>query len=227
MAGRKPGVYVIAFKAMGELEKRCKPPGVNIFKRVYGSLSTILCGEYEIEKVPRRSDYMSPDDPSSPFLISHGGTEFPVDYSVRVISESFPEKLRLQEFPTIDFQRLLDSDEELQKFDHALSSLGAFQLVNGIESFKFDQVLNISKQFVSLPIEEKQKYARSVSMLGGCKHDKLQGWGTDQMVETQAFNWNDKLMLTMYPIQFRNFKFWPSESVPNFRFSTNLVNIPA
>ncbi|XP_074278699.1 protein SRG1-like [Silene latifolia] len=139
-------------------------------------------------------------------------------YIVKSTEDYVSSSLPYIEFPTIDLQRLLDSDEELQKFDHALSSLGAFQLINhGIESFKFDQVLNISKQFFSLPIEEKQKYARSVSMLGGWKHDKLQGWGTDQMVETQAFNWNDRLMLTMYPIQFRNFKYWPSESVPNFR----------
>ncbi|XP_074270559.1 protein SRG1-like [Silene latifolia] len=122
------------------------------------------------------------------------------------------------ELAIIDLQRLLDSDEELQKFEHALSSLGALQLVNhGIESSKFDQVLHVSKQFFSLPIEEKQKYARTVSKLGGWKPDKMEGWGNDQMGVNQAFSWNDRLMFLIHTPEFRNFKFWPSESVPNFR----------
>ncbi|KAH9625160.1 hypothetical protein KSS87_022546 [Heliosperma pusillum] len=110
----------------------------------------------------------------------------------------------------VDFQLLLDSEEELQKFGSLINSWGCFQLVNhGIPSSKLDQVLEVCKEFFSLPIEEKQKYIQDPG--------QLEGWGGDTMSKDQNFNWSDRFLLLFYPEETRNPKFWPDESLPKFR----------
>ncbi|KAK9735072.1 hypothetical protein RND81_04G182100 [Saponaria officinalis] len=118
----------------------------------------------------------------------------------------------------IDLQRLLDSDkDELKKMELYLTTWGVFQLVNhGIESSKLEQVIKVVKDFFSLPIEEKEKYGRSKDGIKGWKYDLMQGWGNDKMAENQAFNWNDRIILNVFPPHLRNPKFWPDESVPLF-----------
>ncbi|KAK9735067.1 hypothetical protein RND81_04G181600 [Saponaria officinalis] len=112
----------------------------------------------------------------------------------------------------IDLQRLLDSDEdELKKMELYLNTWGSFQLVNhGIESSKLEQVIKVVKDFFSLPIEEKEKYGPRDGL------NVMQGWGNDKVAENQPFNWNDRIILNVFPSHLRNPKFWPDESVPLF-----------
>ncbi|KAK9735070.1 hypothetical protein RND81_04G181900 [Saponaria officinalis] len=168
---------------------------------------------------------------SAPLTIKYVIPPIPVE----VVSKSKDEKL-MQDFivteeedivspslpymdsSIIDLQRLLDSDEdELKKLELYLTTWGAFQLVNhGIESSKLDQVLQVIKDFFSLPLEEKEKYGRSKGGLKGWNYDSIQGWGTDKMAENHAFNWTDRIILTVIPPHLRNPNFWPDEDVPLF-----------
>ncbi|KAL9232353.1 hypothetical protein vseg_007476 [Gypsophila vaccaria] len=116
----------------------------------------------------------------------------------------------------VDFKLLLESEEELKKFESLLSSWGAIQLVNhGIEDSTLDQLLEVTKEFFQLPLEEKRKYARSCGE--EWTFDKMQGWGNDRMGEGHAFSWNDRLLLLVHPPTERNTKLWPNESIPKFR----------
>ncbi|KAK9733159.1 hypothetical protein RND81_04G047600 [Saponaria officinalis] len=115
----------------------------------------------------------------------------------------------------VDLQKLLDSEEELQKLKSLLSSWGAIQLVNhGIKNSTLDQLLHVTKEFFHLPLEEKQKYARS--RIEEWKFDQMQGWGNDRMSEGQPFSWNDRLLLLAHPIGLRKSNLWPDESIPKF-----------
>ncbi|XP_074271220.1 protein LATERAL BRANCHING OXIDOREDUCTASE 1-like [Silene latifolia] len=110
----------------------------------------------------------------------------------------------------VDFQLLLHSDEELQKFGSLINSWGSFQLVNhGITSSKLDQVIQVYKDFFALPVEEKQKY---IQVPG-----QLERWGGDTMSKDQNLNWNNRFLLFIYPVEQRNPKFWPDESLSKFR----------
>ncbi|XP_074271222.1 codeine O-demethylase-like [Silene latifolia] len=110
----------------------------------------------------------------------------------------------------VDFQLLLHSDEEHQKFGSLINSWGCFQLVNhGITSSKLDQVIQVCKDFFALPVEEKQKY---IQVPG-----QLEGWGGDTMSKDQNLNWNNRFLLFIYPVEQRNPKFWPDESLSKFR----------
>ncbi|KAL9223952.1 hypothetical protein vseg_000034 [Gypsophila vaccaria] len=116
--------------------------------------------------------------------------------------------------PIIDLQLLLDlsspsAQQELLKLRDALSSWGCFQLVNhGVASKLMDQLHVVGKEFFRLPVEEKQKYSRTVEW--------FEGYGCDTVSEDQPINWNDRLHLRVLPVEQRNFKLWP-EIVPNFR----------
>ncbi|KAL9247469.1 hypothetical protein vseg_020899 [Gypsophila vaccaria] len=116
----------------------------------------------------------------------------------------------------IDLQLLLESQDELKKFESLLSSWGVVQLVNhGIENSTLDQVLQVTKAFFDLPIEEKEKYARSNDE--EWNFSLMQGWGNDRMSVGQPFNWLDRLMLLLHPSNQRILKLWPDESLPKFR----------
>ncbi|XP_074281174.1 codeine O-demethylase-like isoform X1 [Silene latifolia] len=114
----------------------------------------------------------------------------------------------------IDLQLLLDfsspcAEKELLKLRDALSSWGCFQLVNhGVASSLMDQLHSVGKEFFALPLEEKQKYSRTVEW--------FEGYGCDVVSEDQPINWNDRLHLRIHPPEQRNLKLWP-DIVPNFR----------
>ena len=55
----------------------------------------------------------------------------------------------------------------------------------------------------------KKKYSRTL--------DWIEGYGSDTVTEDQSYNWNDRLQLKVYPVEQKNFKFWPEEDVQNFR----------
>ncbi|KAL6974076.1 hypothetical protein U1Q18_028258 [Sarracenia purpurea var. burkii] len=139
------------------------------------------------------------------------------------IDGSFP----VMEVPVIDLNLLTSSspagEDELGKLRSGLGSCGCFQAINhGMESSFLDQVREVAKQFFSLPMEEKQKYSRTV--------EDLEGYGNDSVLsEHQTLDWTDRLYLTISPEDQRKFRFWP-QNPENFRktlheFTANLTRV--
>ncbi|XAR66842.1 Codeine 3-O-demethylase [Bertholletia excelsa] len=126
------------------------------------------------------------------------------------IGTSFP----VLEVLVIDLSLLTSSStsaqEELVKLQSALSFCGCFQLINhGMTSSFLDEVSEVAKRFFALPMDEKQKYARTV--------DDVEGYGNDSVLsEHQSLDWMDRLYLNVSPEDIRKLRFWP-ENPENFR----------
>ena len=75
-----------------------------------------------------------------------------------------------------------------------------------------DELLNVSKQFFALPLEEKLKCSIT-------EDDYFNGYGNSSLIsgDTKSLNWNDRLFLKLYPQDFRQIKLWP-ENPNNFRY---------
>nr|GLL20385.1 protein SRG1 [Ipomoea trifida] len=101
-------------------------------------------------------------------------------------------------------------EKELTKLRSTLSSCGCFQAINhGISDDFLDKVGEIGKSFFALPMEEKQKYGRSV--------DDTEGYGNDSVLsEHQILDWNDRLYLTVSPEEQIKYNLWPANP-ENFR----------
>uniref|UniRef100_A0A5B6YY85 Putative 2-oxoglutarate (2OG) and Fe(II)-dependent oxygenase superfamily protein n=1 Tax=Davidia involucrata TaxID=16924 RepID=A0A5B6YY85_DAVIN len=154
--------------------------------------------------------------PVQELVLDAVGDELPQRYVYKggdgVIDASFP----LLEVPLIDLGLLTSSSsnigtgEELKKLQSALSTCGCFQAINhGITSSFLDEVQGVAKQFFSLPMEEKQKYSRTV--------DDIEGYGNDTVLsEHQTLDWTDRLYLIVNPEDKRKLNFWPQKPA-NFR----------
>ncbi|XP_021715166.1 protein SRG1-like [Chenopodium quinoa] len=116
--------------------------------------------------------------------------------------------------PSIDLGLLSDAsssqhEQELRKLGSVLNSWGCLQLINhGLDSSLLDKIREVGKEFFALSLEQKQKHSRTL--------DWFEGYGGDTISEGQIYNWNDRLHLRVYPVDQRNFNFWP-EYIPNFR----------
>ncbi|KAF7154396.1 hypothetical protein RHSIM_Rhsim01G0056800 [Rhododendron simsii] len=119
------------------------------------------------------------------------------------------------EVPVIDLSLLASQstagEEELRKLRSALGSCGCIQAINhGMTASFLDQVHEIGKQFFALPIDEKQKYSRTVGDIEGFH-------AADSVLsEHQTLDWTDRLFITIYPEDKINLRFWP-ENPENFR----------
>ncbi|KAF7154702.1 hypothetical protein RHSIM_Rhsim01G0058400 [Rhododendron simsii] len=119
------------------------------------------------------------------------------------------------EVPVIDLSLLASQstagEEELGKLRSALGSCGCIQAINhGMTASFLDQVHEIGKQFFALPIDEKQKYSRTVGDIEGFH-------AADSLLsEHQTLDWTDRLFITIYPEDKINLRFWP-ENPENFR----------
>jgi isopenicillin N synthase-like dioxygenase len=69
-----------------------------------------------------------------------------------------------------------------------------------------DDVMNASKEFFRLPLEEKQKYS---NLIDG-KHFQVEGYDNDQIkTEEQVLEWSDRLHLRVGPEDAINLANWP------------------
>ncbi|CAL0307096.1 unnamed protein product [Lupinus luteus] len=107
------------------------------------------------------------------------------------------------QIPIIDLSLLLSSEAELDKLRSALSSVGCFQAIgHGMSSSYLEKVRQVAKQFFTLPVEEKQKYARPVG--------ESEGYGSDRIVsEKQVLDWSYRLSLRVLPTEKRRLSLWP------------------
>ena len=82
-----------------------------------------------------------------------------------------------------------------------------FQAINhGITSSFLDKVHEVTKQFFSLPMDEKHKYSREASKIEGCGNDII-------FSDHQILDWTDRLYLMVNPEDQRKFTFWPENPI--------------
>lgn len=100
---------------------------------------------------------------------------------------------------------LLSSAPELEKLRSALSQWGCFLAINhGIESSFLEELIEVTKQFFALPLEEKLKCTAA--------DDIVQGYGSDAVYSgTETLNWNDRLFLSLYPKERVRPQCWPQK----------------
>ncbi|KAF7814392.1 protein SRG1-like [Senna tora] len=98
---------------------------------------------------------------------------------------------------------IAEQNHELEKLRSALSSWGCFQAINhGVSSSLLDEVGEVGRKFFEQPMEEKNRVLKGV--------EKADGYGTDPAPEEgQSLNWSDRLYLTVYPEDSRDYEFWP------------------
>ncbi|KAL2242722.1 codeine O-demethylase [Sesamum indicum] len=96
-----------------------------------------------------------------------------------------------------------ESVQELKKLHSALSTWGCFQGIgHGIPSCFLDEVRRVGREFFEQPMEEKNKYGKTVT--------EFQGYGADPVPEEgQSLDWSDRLFLELVPEDQRNYRFWP------------------
>ncbi|KAL8152989.1 hypothetical protein V2J09_010749 [Rumex salicifolius] len=113
-----------------------------------------------------------------------------------------PAEEAIAEELLIDFSRL-SSEYELEKLRYALSKWKCFQVVNhGIETEFLEKVLEVSRRFFALPLEEKKKSYGAAGMFNGYGNDG-ELWGN------QTRNWNDRLYLRVKSNDPADLRFWP------------------
>lgn len=80
---------------------------------------------------------------------------------------------------------------------------------HGIPSSFLDTIRQVTKEFFEQPMEKKKKYSKGV--------DDVEGYGGDPTPEEGQFlDWQDRLVLSVYPEDLRDTRFWP-ESPKSFR----------
>ncbi|XP_050383079.1 protein SRG1-like [Argentina anserina] len=106
------------------------------------------------------------------------------------------------EVPTIDLSLLLKGhEEELDKLDQACKEWGFFQVVNhGVATEVTKGLKDAAEKFFELPLEEKDRIA--------IPPNDIQGYGHTQ-VDHKVLDWSDKLVLLVYPHQYRKLDVWP------------------
>ncbi|CAI9113938.1 OLC1v1037499C1 [Oldenlandia corymbosa var. corymbosa] len=97
------------------------------------------------------------------------------------------------------------TEQELVKLKAALSSWGCFQAVgHGISNILLNEVQRVAREFFGQPMEEKQKYGKTVV--------DFEGYGADPVPEEgQSLDWSDRLFLSVKPEDQRNYKLWPTD----------------
>ncbi|KAL0441658.1 UNVERIFIED_CONTAM: putative 2-oxoglutarate-dependent dioxygenase ANS [Sesamum radiatum] len=139
------------------------------------------------------------EDPSGPYVCRNDDEEEELDAT----TENSP-------IPVVNIGHFLsgkwsddESVQELKNLHSALSTWGCFQAIgHGIPSCFLDEVRGVGREFFEQPMEEKNKYAKTVT--------EFQGYGADPVPEEgQSLDWSDRLFLELVPEDQRNYRFWP------------------
>ncbi|XP_040381154.1 protein SRG1-like [Oryza brachyantha] len=121
--------------------------------------------------------------------------------------------------PIVDLSRLSASDDEdrageLARLRSAVEDWGLFLAVgHGIDPSFLGEVINVTRGFYELPLEEKQKYSNLVNG----KEFRIEGYGDDMVVsEEQILDWCDRFYLIVEPESRIAHSLWPTQP-PSFR----------
>ncbi|CAO2819644.1 unnamed protein product [Amaranthus hypochondriacus] len=145
--------------------------------------------------------------------ISQNGKEIPERYLIKnqTISPAIDASSKLWDDTLLIDLSLLNSQNELAKLLYALNHWGCFQVINhGMTSSFLDELLNASKQFFGLPLDEKLKYCPVPSK---DTTEYFNGYANSSLIagDEKSLNWNDRLLLIAHPDKFRKLQFWPQK----------------
>jgi isopenicillin N synthase-like dioxygenase len=88
---------------------------------------------------------------------------------------------------------------------------------HGLEPGFLGEVMEVTRDFFKLPLEEKQKYSNVVNG----NEVKIEGYGNDMVVsEKQILDWCDRLYIIVEPESRRIYSLWPTQP-PSFRYLTS------
>ncbi|XP_020186876.1 protein SRG1-like [Aegilops tauschii subsp. strangulata] len=111
--------------------------------------------------------------------------------------------------PIVDVSRLAmpDDVEEAAKLRSVLHSWGLFVVTgHGMPKEFLDEILEATRKFFHLPLEEKQKCG---NVIDGVKFQN-EGYGIDRIdSDEQILDWCDRLWLQLQPEDERRLQFWP------------------
>ncbi|CAM0913050.1 unnamed protein product [Alopecurus aequalis] len=115
--------------------------------------------------------------------------------------------------PIVDLSLLsashVNSADETAKLQGALENWGLFLAVgHGMEPSFLGEVMNVTREFYKLPLEEKQKYSNFVDG----KEFRMEGYGNDMVIsEKQTLDWCDRFYLVVEPESRRIYTLWPTQ----------------
>ncbi|MCO5583150.1 hypothetical protein L7F22_037059 [Adiantum nelumboides] len=116
--------------------------------------------------------------------------------------------------PLIDLKGWDEShrEEVVRKVREACEEWGFFRIVNhGVDVELMQRMMQVAKEFIGLPIEEKAAYVGRPGMIS-------QGYGSKYTIgaEETVRDWRDYLYLWLQPERMRDYEYWPSKP-PAFR----------
>ncbi|TKW19393.1 hypothetical protein SEVIR_4G017100v4 [Setaria viridis] len=116
--------------------------------------------------------------------------------------------------PIVDLSRLTAADDdggadEVAKLRSALQNWGLFLAVgHGMEPGFLAQMMQVTRDFFNLPLEEKQKYSNLVNG----REFRFEGYGNDMVLsEDQILDWCDRLYLFVEPESRVVSSLWPAQ----------------
>ncbi|XP_057842686.2 jasmonate-induced oxygenase 2 [Cryptomeria japonica] len=148
-------------------------------------------------------------------LVEKGITSIPEKF-IRPPEERFtsptPSEYGEEQVPVIDLQGLnccegsVEREKVLKQLAYACEEWGFFQIVNhGIPESLMEAMMNVSKAFFGLSVEEKQAYAALPGLI-------TQGYGSKYIAREGATrDWRDFVYLFLQPHSRRDYAYWPSD----------------
>ncbi|GJN00774.1 hypothetical protein PR202_ga17981 [Eleusine coracana subsp. coracana] len=120
--------------------------------------------------------------------------------------------------PLVDLSRLSAASDdpcpdEVAKLRSALQNWGLFLAVgHGMEPSFVAEMMNVTKGFYKLPMEEKQKYSNLVNG----REFRIEGYGNDIVLsENQTLDWCDRFYIIVEPESRKVHSLWPTQP-PSF-----------
>ncbi|KAI5076018.1 hypothetical protein GOP47_0008083 [Adiantum capillus-veneris] len=113
------------------------------------------------------------------------------------------------DIPLIDLKEWDESHREeiVSKVREACEEWGFFRIVNhGVDVHLMQRMMQVAKEFIGLPIEEKAAYVGRPGMIS-------QGYGSKYTIgaEDAVRDWRDYLFLWLQPEEVRDYAYWPSK----------------
>ncbi|KAG2603906.1 hypothetical protein PVAP13_4NG028000 [Panicum virgatum] len=132
------------------------------------------------------------------------------DRPAAAAAAAMPEPAMPEPIPIVDLSRLSAADDggEVAKLQSALQNWGLFLAVgHGMEPGFLAEMMQVTRGFFNLPIEDKQKYSNLVNG----EEFMFEGYGNEVVLsEDQILDWCDRLYLIVEPESRVVGSLWPA-----------------